>query len=169
MFQYNYDKIMREFGVEFDRRPIVSKFGGLAPFLAFLTKGPFRRRFAEQFGEQKARSIIQLLIGLIVGAKDMEDVERIGNDGFIRKYLKAGLVGGVGATQLARDFKAFGKAELEAFHDFNMSLSILDLAREIPQAEPLVFDIDQSRQKGFRSVLVSLLGACAGCEHCPHR
>ena len=126
MFQYNYESVLKEFGVEFDPRPIVSQFGGLAPFLAFLTKGQFRRRFAEQFGEQKARSIIQLMIGIIVGAKDMEDVERIGNDGFLRKYLKAGLVGGVGAIQLGRDFRAFKKSELEAFHDFNMSLAILE-------------------------------------------
>jgi hypothetical protein len=152
MFQYNYDRVMKEFGVAFDRRPIVSQFGGLAPFLAFLSKGQFRRRFAEQFGEQKARSIIQLMIGVIVGAKDMEDVERIGNsDGYIRKYLKQGLVGAVGATQLARDFKAFGKAELEVFHDFNMSLSILELARELPQTEVLVFDIDATAVEKYGS------------------
>jgi Transposase DDE domain group 1 len=143
MFQYNYEKVLKEFGVEFDRRPIVSQFGGLAPFLAFLNKGQFRRRLAEQFGEQKARSIIQLMIGIIVGAKDMEDVERIGNDdGYIRKYLKQGLVGAVGAIQLGRDFRAFKKSELESFHDFNMSLPILELAREIPQTETLIFDID---------------------------
>lgn len=137
-FPYDYEAIRKEFGVVFEPSNKVSQFGGVAPFIAFLKKGRFRERLAEQFGVEKARTILQFCLGIVVGAEDMKDVAEAGADPLIRNYLG----NPIGQAQLGRDFRSFSKEELESFHGFVMSLPLLFLAREVPQTERLVFDVD---------------------------
>lgn len=136
--RYDYDALAKEFGVLFEPSNKVSQFGGVAPFIAFLKKGNFRARLAEQFGVEKSRTILQFCLGIVLGAETMKDVADAGMDPIVAQYLGKP----VGQAQLGRDFRSFSKEDLENFHDFVMSLSLLFLAREIPQTEPLVFDID---------------------------
>ena len=137
-FQYDYEAITREFGVIFEPSNKVSQFGGVAPFIAFLEKGKFKERLTREFGLEKARTILQFCLGIVLGAEDMKDVSEAGADPIIRKYV--GIP--IGQAQLGRDFRSFSKVQLEKFHDFVMSLPLLMLAREIPQTEKLIFDVD---------------------------
>lgn len=138
-YPYDFDQVEREFKVVFDPSPDkISQFGGLAPFVAFLKKGRFRERLAAEFGEEKARTMLQFVLGVIAGADRMIGVARAGQDILFRSYLK----NTVGEAQLARDFKAFTKTELEHLHEWIISLAILELVQDIPQSEELVFDVD---------------------------
>jgi hypothetical protein len=138
-YSYDFDQVEREFGVVFDPAPNkISQFGGLAPFVAFLKKGKFRERLAEEFGDEKARTILQFVLGVIAGADRMKGAARAGQDILFRSYLK----NAVGEAQLSRDFKSFTKIELERLHEWITALAILELAQDIPQSEDLIFDVD---------------------------
>lgn len=138
-YPYDFDQVEREFGVVFEpARDKISQFGGLAPFIAFLKKGEFRKRLAAEFGDEKARSMLQLLLGIIAGADRMKGAALAGQDLLFRSYLK----NPVGEAQLGRDFKAFTKEELERLHDWVMSLAIFELIQDLPQSETLIFDVD---------------------------
>ena len=136
--EINTEGILEEFGIQFDSRPVISQFGGMAPFVQLLKKGKIRERLAEQIGGKKARSVMQVLLSIICGGSDMEDCERVGTDRLMKKYLRKR----VDATQLTRDFKSFSKEQIEKLHEFNMSLAILEIVQDIPQKETLVLDID---------------------------
>ena len=138
-YSYDFDQVEREFGVVFDPAPNkISQFAGLAPFIAFLKKGRFRERLSAEFGDEKARTILQFALGVIAGADRMKGVARAGQDVLLRSYLK----NAIGEAQLARDFKSFTKTELERLHEWVTSLAILELVQEIPQSEDLIFDVD---------------------------
>src|SRR4051812_41643475 len=100
--QYDFGKVEKEFGVVFERSDKISQFGGLAPLIAFLRKGHFKERLSEEFGAEKARSMLQLILGIVAGANRMKGVARAGNDPLVRQYLG----NPVGEAQLARDFKS---------------------------------------------------------------
>jgi hypothetical protein len=116
----------------------LSQFGGLSPVLEFLKKGRFRQRLGELFGEKKARSLLQLCIAVIAGAKSLEDAYRVAQDPLVRKFLG----NPVGAIELARDFKSFTHTEIEGLHEWNLSLPILELLSFVDQSEELIFDVD---------------------------
>ncbi|MEO5971559.1 MAG: hypothetical protein ABIQ95_16665 [Bdellovibrionia bacterium] len=63
LYSYDYEKVGHGFGVVFDKSDRMSQLGGLAPFLAFLKKGKFRDRLQAKFGEEKAKSMLQLMQG----------------------------------------------------------------------------------------------------------
>ena len=136
--QFNSKEILREFGVEFSSSGLISQFGGLKPFIGLLKRWRFLERLSQLFGKHKARSMMQLVIGLICGARDMEDVERVGRDSIVRRYLKISVV----ATQLSRDFKSFTRVEIEKLHEFNMGLAILELVQKVDHDEKLILDVD---------------------------
>jgi len=151
---YDFDQVEREFGVVFNPAPDkISQFGGLAPFIAFLKKGDFRKRLVAEFGDEKARSVLQLLLGIVAGADCMKGVARAGQDILFRTYLK----NAIGEAQLSRDFKSFTKQEIERFHDWITSLAIFELLQDIPQSEALIFDVDATSvikhgsQEGFEA------------------
>jgi len=138
-YPYDFDKVEREFRIVFEPSPDkISQFGGLSVFIAFLKKGRFRERLCEEFGDEKARTILQFVLGVVAGADRMTGVARAGNDILLRKYLG----NPVGEAQLARDFKSFSKSELEKLHQWMMSLAVLELVQDIPNTEELIFDVD---------------------------
>ena len=122
MTQEEARKILYKAGIIFDENLNISQFGGLEPFIKFLEKGNFRSRLEQQFGIYKARSILQIMLGLVVGAKSMNDIGKISKDPLAIKYLK----NPIEEAQLGRDVRSFERSEIETFHDFNMSLAILD-------------------------------------------
>jgi len=138
MTQQEAQKILLKAGIIFDENLNISQFGGLEPFIKFLEKGNFRSRLESEFGVYQARSILQIMLGLVVGAKSMNDVGKISKDPLVVKFLK----NPVEEAQLGRDVRSFSRAEIEKFHDFNMSLSMLDFLQRITHNEELVFDID---------------------------
>ena len=152
-YEYDYVQVEKEFGIVFDRSRKISQFGGLSPLIAFLKKGHFRERLTAEFGSEKARTMLQLLLGIVAGADRMIGAARAGQDPIIRSYLG----NPVGEAQLARDFKAFTKVELERLHEWVTSIAILELVRDIPREEALVFDIDATSVERF--------GEQAGVEH----
>jgi hypothetical protein len=133
-------EILAQYGIVFDSRPDarLSQFGGLSPILEFLKKGKIRSRLEELFGEKRARSLLQLGVGIVAGASSLEEAFRVSRDPLIHKFLG----NPVGAIELGRDLKSFTKSELEHFHDFNQSLAILELLQFVKQDEELIFDVD---------------------------
>jgi hypothetical protein len=133
-------EILAQYGIVFDSKPDarLSQFGGLSPILEFLKKGKIRARLEELFGEKRARSLLQLGIGIVAGASSLDEAHRVSRDPLIHKFLG----NPVGAIELGRDFKSFTKSEIEHFHDFNQSLAILELLQFVKQDEELIFDVD---------------------------
>jgi hypothetical protein len=133
-------EILAQYGIVFDSKPDarLSQFGGLAPILEFLKKGKIRARLEEFYGEKRARSLLQLGIGIVVGASSLDEAHRVSRDPLIHKFLG----NPVGAIELGRDLKSFTKSEIENFHDFNQSLAILELLQFVKQDEELIFDVD---------------------------
>jgi hypothetical protein len=111
---------------------------GLTPILEFLRKGKIRARLEELFGEKRARSLLQLGIGIIAGASSLDEAHRVSRDPLIHRFWAHP----VGAIELGRDLKSFTKSEIEYFHDFNQSLAILELLQFVKQEEELIFDVD---------------------------
>lgn len=131
-------KILREFGVIFDKKSNMSQFGGLATFLAFLEKGKFRKRFEAEFGYYQARTMMQFILGLVCGARSMVEMGNMGRDPLLKKYLKDP----VEEAQLGRDVRSFSRDQIEALHDLVVSISILDFAQKLKHEDLLVFDVD---------------------------
>ena len=138
-------RILREFGVIFSKENNLSQLGGLELFLAFLEKGKFQERFESQFGKYRARTMMQFILGLVVGAKSMNDVGKVGHDALMNQFLPEC----VEEAQLGRDMRSFSRAMIESLHDLVMSYSILDFARRLGHGEKLIFDIDATSVEKF--------------------
>ena len=140
-------KILYKNGIIFDPNLNISQFGGLEVFIKFLEKGNFRKRLEDQFGFYKARTLMQIIIGIVAGAKCMNDIGKVAKDPLVIKYLK----NPVEEAQLGRDVRSFSREQIESFHDFNMSLSILDFLQRVPQSEELIFDVDATSAEKYGS------------------
>ena len=77
----------------------------------------------------------------------MVEIGQAGKDPLIKKFIGAV----VEEAQLGRDFRSFSRAEIEALHDFNISLTLFDLIQRTPQTETLYFDIDATPVEKFGS------------------
>lgn len=154
-------KILYENGIIFDPNLKISQFGGLELFVKFLEKGNFRKRLEDQFGVYQSRSILQIMIGLVAGARCMNDIGKMAKDHLLIKYLK----NPVEEAQLGRDVRSFSREQIESFHDFNMSLSVFDFLQKIPQSEELVFDVDATAIEKYGSQDGVERGYVAGREH----
>jgi Transposase DDE domain group 1 len=144
----NLKDLRQEFGVVFGKSSRgISQLGGLDLFVQFVRKGDFRDRLTAQFGPYKARSMLQLMMGVVAGAKNMEDVERLKNDPVVSKYIGNPVV----ATQLTRDFKSFSAAELQALHDFNLKLGLYSILESVPLGKRLTIDVDATPVRKYGS------------------
>jgi len=130
--------ILKEFNVIFDSNARFSQVGGLEPFMVFLRKGKFLERWESQFGTYRARTMLQFILGLVAGARCMNDIGKIAKDPAIRKFLK----NPVEEAQLGRDVRSFNCQMIEDLHELVISYSILDFTKSIPHSERLVFDVD---------------------------
>lgn len=130
--------ILKEFNVIFDSNARFSQVGGLEPFMVFLRKGKFLERWESQFGTYRARTMLQFILGLVAGARCMNDIGKIAKDPAIRKFLK----NPVEEAQLGRDVHSFNCQMIEDLHELVISYSILDFTKSIPHSERLVFDVD---------------------------
>lgn len=139
-FEYDYAKVEKEFGIIFDSKSVISQFGGVSPLIAFLNRGQFKQRLREQFGAERSRSLLQILIGIVCGADSMVGVARCGQDPIVKKYIGAAIK----EAQLGRDVRSFSKSQIESLHELVISLSIYLIAQEIPQSEELIFDVDST-------------------------
>lgn len=136
------EALKREFGIIFDTTSKTSQFGGLSVLLGFLERGRFYQRLSQMFGVQKARTALQILIGIIAGAGDMEEVARIAHDPLVAKFFKKHLLSAVGATQLTRDLKDFSKPQIEQLHSFVSNIALAELAQELPHGSAVDIDVD---------------------------
>lgn len=139
--------ILREFGVMFSSTARLTQFAGLEPFMAFLNKGRFRERWQEQFGEYRARTMLQFVLGLIVGARSMLEIGNVGRDPLVKRYVG----NTVEEAQLGRDVRSFTKSQIEELHELVMSYAIFDFARSIKQTETLYFDVDATAVEKYGS------------------
>ena len=140
-------KILRDFGIIYNSKSNLSQLGGLKVLIELLKRGKFRERLTSEFGHYKARSILQMLVGLWAGARTMMEIGQVCKDPLVKKFI----VDAVEEAQLGRDFRDFSKTELEAFHDFNVSQTILDLIQKTPQSETLYFDVDATSVEKYGS------------------
>jgi hypothetical protein len=116
--------VKKYFGIEIDTSGRLAQFGGVRPFLTLLKQADIKRRLSEVVGTESARVILQLVLGIIAGAADMEEVERIGKDGAIAPFLGRPL----SATRIPRVLSLMSASDIEKLHEFVVSLSLLDLA-----------------------------------------
>jgi hypothetical protein len=165
MTQEEARKILFKNGIIYDPNLNLSQFGGLELFIKFLERGRFRERLTDQFGFYRARSILQIMLGLVVGAKSMNDIGKISKDPLIIKYLK----NPVEEAQLGRDVRSFNKEEIQSFHDFNMGLSVFDFLQKVDQRDELIFDIDATavekygEQEGVAKGYIGMSGDLQNC------
>jgi hypothetical protein len=131
-------KILKQNRIIFDPNMKATQFSGAAPFLAFLKKGKIRSRLEKEFGVYRARSIMQILVGIILGARCMDDVGKAGKDDLISEFIK----NPVEEAQLGRDVRNWESSEIQKLHDFNTALAIYDLAQNTTHRDVLVFDVD---------------------------
>lgn len=146
-------RILRKNKMVFDPNMRASQFAGAAPFLSFLQKARLRKRLEEEFGFYRARSMMEILIGIILGAQNMNDVGKAAKDDLISDFLK----NPVEEAQLGRDVRNWTASEIQKLHDFNNALVIYDLAQKIKHDEVLVFDIDATSVEKY--------GSQEGVEH----
>jgi len=138
--------IKRLFGIEIVEGPCdISQFGGVLPFIEYLEKMRLRQQLEKLFGNFKARSMMQLVVSLVVGCKDLEEAERLGKDPLLKRVIGRSVV----ATQLARNFKSFTPTEVQMLHEFVMSLSVLELVGHTKRYEDLEIDVDQTAIEMF--------------------
>lgn len=140
-------KILHDFGIIYNSKTNLSQLGGLKVLIELLKRGKFRERLTAHFGPYKARSILQMLLGLWAGARTMLEVGQICKDPLVKKFIGDA----VEEAQLGRDFRAFSKNEIESFHDFNVTQTILDLVQKTPQTETLYFDVDATSVEKYGS------------------
>ena len=118
-----------------------------ASFIALLKKADIKRRLTEVVGSDAARVLLQFVIGIIVGAQDMEEVERISKDAAIAPYL----VTPVSATRIPRVLKNLPRNMVEKLHELVVSLSMLDLATFYPEGGFLDVEADSTAVKKYGS------------------
>ena len=116
--------VKRHFGIEIETCERLAQFGGVRPFLALLKEANIKQRLSAAVGDDAARVILQLCLAIIVGAADMEEVERCGKDGAIAPFLGRPL----SATRIPRVLAEMTPSSIEKLHEFIVSLSLLDLA-----------------------------------------
>lgn len=145
--QDSVEQIFKEFNFEYDPKLNISQFGGLETLMAFINQGNLIDRVQSEFGYFKTRTIFQILLGIAAGSKSMSDISRCGKDPLFIKYLKDT----VGEAQLGRDLKSFSRQQVESFHDFNISLAVMDLVQNVSPKETLVFDIDATPVEKYGS------------------
>jgi hypothetical protein len=130
--------VKRHFGIEIDTSGRLAQFGGVRPLLTLLKEADIKRRLAHVVGADGARVILQLVIGIIAGAADMEEVERVGRDAAIAPFLGRPL----SATRIPRVLAGMTPATIEKLHEFVVSLSLLDLATFYPKGGFLDVEAD---------------------------
>lgn len=118
------DSVKQIYGIELDTSGRLAQFGGMQPFLALLNKAEIKNRLKAVVGDDTARVILQLVIGIIAGAVNMEEVERVGRDGVVAPFLGRPL----SATRIPRVLAEMTPSAIEKLHEFVVSLSLLDLA-----------------------------------------
>lgn len=144
------DQILARNGYRYDCKTPVSQFGGLGPFISMLDKAGLYKRLKQEFGHFKARTLLQLVVAIVGGAKTMQEVARIGRDPLVKRLIKEP----VKEAQLYRNLSKFQKQEIEDFHDFVINIAIYDLLdswreSKLLQAEDLIFDIDATAVKKY--------------------
>jgi len=130
--------VRRQFGIEIESCERLAQFGGVLPFLKLMTEADLKRRLASVVGPDCARVILQLVLGIICGAADMEEVERVGKDPAIAPYLGRPL----SATRIPRVLAEMTPSVIEKLHEFVVSLSLLDLATFYPEGGFLDVEVD---------------------------
>lgn len=131
-------ELKRDFGVEFVNSRKLSQFGGLSTFIQFLQRAKIKEQLTDLFGERTALAILQVSLGIIVGAESMEEIYKASKDPMIKDYL--GKV--VSETQIKRTFEKMKKSQIAALHEFSLSLAILDIIDGVRKGDPLFFDLD---------------------------
>jgi hypothetical protein len=81
-------KILLDFGIIYNEKQNLSQLGGLQILLELLKKGKYRQRLTSEFGAYKARSILQMLIGLWSGARTMVEIGQVGRRVQVRSATK---------------------------------------------------------------------------------
>jgi Transposase DDE domain group 1 len=131
-------EIKKTFGVEFFHSPNLSQFGGLQPFLSFLDKVQIFDRLRATCGREKASSLLQIMLGICVGAKSMEGISIACKDPVFKNFIKRPLV----PTQIVRNLKNITALELAQLHELTVSLGILEFASTSFKGLPVTFDFD---------------------------
>lgn len=139
------DQIRREFRIEFGSSDKISQFGGLQSFISFLERMSLKERLEMQFGELKSRSVLQLMLGIVSGAADMEEVARVGADPVVKKYLGRA----VSETKIARDLRSFDRGQIEALHELVLSAGTAELLSHIPRDGIVEMDVDATSIEKF--------------------
>lgn len=131
-------QIKEEFGLEFVNAPNLSLFGGLTPFLHFLEKVQIKDRLIAACGPDKASALLQIMLGICVGAQSMEAVAEACKDPIFKGFLNRPR----SATQITRSLKKISSSELAQLHELTTALGLMEFASTSFRGLPVTFDID---------------------------
>lgn len=131
-------KIKQLFKIEFSNASNLSQVGGLAVFLEFLRKAEIQKRLDQVVGPIKAKALMEVMLGVLAGADSMEGVAGICKDPQIKGFMAKPL----SATQITRTLREIRPSEIQALHDFSLSLGLLDAANSLPHGRKMTVDVD---------------------------
>lgn len=136
----SYDLIKRNHCLEFASQPKVTLYGGLPIFIAFMRKCKVRERLEAQLESAQAKAILQVMLGIFVGARSMEEIANACQDKIVKDYI----VNPVCETQIVRILKSLSLQQVQDLHDFTLSLALLDITSEAYRGIFQTIDVDST-------------------------
>jgi hypothetical protein len=143
--KFTLEDVKRDFGFEVDQSHRLAQFGGMKPFLTFLQQAKIRQKLVEHLGERPAAAVLQIAVAIIVGAADMEEVERVSQDPVLKDFLGRPL----SATRIPRVLAELTPSQIQKLHELVSSLSLLDLAGTLTKSAWLTIDVDSTSVRKF--------------------
>ena len=132
------EDIKKIHSVEFFRSLKASHYGGLSVFVAFLKKSNLKGRLEAIIGERATTAFLQVMLGVFLGARSMEEISKLTKDPIANDYIGHSY----DATSIPRILKNLNPAEIQALHEFSLSLGFLDIAGDTHKGIFQTLDID---------------------------
>jgi hypothetical protein len=132
------EQIKSKYKIEISRLPKVSLYGGLRNFCMFLEKSGLKERLTVVLGERATAVVLQILLGICVGKKTMEDISEATKDPVILDYIGRHY----SATQMVRILRKVRKQRVQDLHEFTLSNALLDIAGDCRKGLFQTIDID---------------------------
>ena len=102
------EKIKSVFGLEFEQSPNLSQVGAAELYLGLIRKMRLKKKLEAVVGKHATKALLQVLVGILAGARSMKDVANISNDKAIKKFFGTP----VSETQITRSLKKLMPSQL---------------------------------------------------------
>jgi hypothetical protein len=141
----SYENVKQEFGVELGKTGRATRYAGLPAFIAFLDRLKLRERLSDLIGKSQAAAVLEVMMGIFVGADSMEAIATAAKDPVIKDFVGSP----VSETQITRTLKKLRPSQIQSLHEFSLSLALLDIAGGVKRYQVLELDIDATHKEKF--------------------